>query len=132
MTAPATYHVENTRTFDQPFELVWEKLVQFFAIRNIQIKNIAKDSGVIYAEAISFNDDLADCGDRGLWTLFKRTATFNVFVIRSTEHPRVSVTTEFQETRQFQRSMKNVICNSKGNIEKIFSTRSINFVLNQN
>lgn len=117
-TVPSTYSVDNSRTYNQEYDQVWEKLVQFFASRNIPIKNIAKDSGVIYAESTTFNDDLADCGTGGLWAPFGRRASVNVFVTRSTEQPRVSVNTEFQEMRRFDASTTTVTCNSKGVIER--------------
>jgi len=116
-TMPSIYSIDNSRTYNQSYDEVWEKLVQFFASRNIPIKNIAKDSGVIYAESMLFNDDAADCGTGGLWTPFGRKASFNVFVTRSTDRPSVSVNTEFQEMRRFDRRTETVTCNSKGVIE---------------
>lgn len=118
-TLPSTYSVDNSRTYDdQTYDQVWEKIVSFFASRNIQIKNIAKESGVIYAESISFGDELADCGTGGLMVPFARRASFNVSVTRSTPHPKVSVNTEFQEMRRFDASTTTVNCNSKGVIER--------------
>ena len=118
-TLPATYSVNNSRTYeDQTFDQVWEKLVGFFASRNIPIKNIAKDSGVIYAESTSFGNEFADCGTGGLMVPFARRASVNVFVTRSSEHPKVSVNTGFQEMRRFDASTTTVNCNSKGVIER--------------
>ena len=118
-TVPATYSVDNSRTYeDQTFDQVWEKIVNFFASRSIPIKNIAKDSGVIYAESTSFGDEFADCGTGGLMVPFARRASVNVFVTRSTEHPKVSVNTEFQEMRRFDANTTTVNCNSKGVIEQ--------------
>lgn len=117
-TAPASYTVNNSRTYDQSYDVVWEKIVSFFASRNIPIKNIAKDSGVIYAESTSFNDTFADCGTGGLMAPFARRASLNVFVSRSGEKRTVSVNTEFQESRRFDSSVATVTCNSKGVIEQ--------------
>ena len=118
-TLPATYSVDNSRNYEgQTYDQVWEKLVGFFASRNIPIKNIAKDSGVIYAESTSFDDQLADCGTGGLMVPFARRASFNVFVTRSAPAPKVSVNTEFQEMRRFDASTTTVNCNSKGVIEQ--------------
>ena len=117
-TMPASYAVNNSRTYDQSYDAVWEKIVGFFASRNIPIKNIAKDSGVIYAESTSFNDTFADCGKGGLMVPFARRASVNVFVTRSGDKPKVSVNTEFQESRRFDASVTTVTCNSKGVIEQ--------------
>ena len=115
---PASYAFNNSRTYDQSYDAVWEKIVGFFASRNIPIKNIAKDSGVIYAESSSFDDTFADCGKGGLMIPIARRASFNVFVTRSGDEPKVSVNTQFQETRQFDTTVTTVTCNSKGVIER--------------
>lgn len=117
-TMPASYTVDNSRTYDQSYDAVWEKIVGFFASRNIPIKNIAKDSGVIYAESTSFGDEMADCGTGGLMVPFARRASVNVFVTNSTTQPKVSVNTEFQEMRRFDANTTTVNCNSKGVIER--------------
>lgn len=117
-TVPSTYTVDNSRTYAADYEIVWEKIVNFFASRNIAIKNIAKDSGVIYAESTSFDDSFADCGTGGLMMPFARRASVNVFVTRSGAQPKVSVNTEFQEMRRFDANTQTVTCNSKGVLEQ--------------
>lgn len=117
-TMPATYTVSNSRTYNQEYDAVWEKIVQFFASRNIPIKNIAKDSGVIYAENTSFDASYADCGTGGLMVPFAHRASINVFVTRSGEKPTVSVNTQFEEMRRFDANTQTVRCNSKGVIEQ--------------
>ncbi|AXK71262.1 hypothetical protein DWG18_02460 [Lysobacter sp. TY2-98] len=116
-TAPANYSVSNSRTYDKSYDEVWEQIVAAFASRNIQVKNIAKDSGVIYAEAARFDDSMADCGKPGLFMVQGRRANFNVFVSRSAGKPTVSVNTEFSETRRFENNVFTVPCNSKGVLE---------------
>jgi hypothetical protein len=116
-TPPATYSVSNSRSYQRSYDLVWEDIVQFMASRNIQIKNIAKDSGVIYAEASSFGNDVADCGSPGLLHVVGRRAMFNVFVNRSSGAPTVSVNTEFSEVRRFDGPTMTVPCNSRGVLE---------------
>ena len=100
-----------------PFDAVWEDIVQFLASKNIQIKNIAKDSGIIYAEASRFDNDVADCGSPGILHIVGRRATFNVFVNRSSSNPTVSVNTEFTEVRRFDGPTMTVPCNSRGVLE---------------
>ena len=91
--------------------------MQFLASRNIQIKNIAKDSGIIYAEAARFTDGVADCGKPGIATVVARRATFNIFVYRATGVPVVTVNTEFAESRRFDGPIMTVPCNTTGQLE---------------
>lgn len=116
-TAPASYSVNNSRSYDKSYDQVWEDLVSFFASNNIPIKNIAKDSGVIYAESARFDDSYADCGKPGIMLVVGRKANFNVFVNRSSSKPAVSVNTEFTEFRRFDSAQTTVQCNSKGILE---------------
>jgi hypothetical protein len=90
-------------------------LVAFFASGNIQIKNIAKDSGVIYAEATRFDYTLADCGTPGLFQVSGRRVNFNVFVNRSSST--VAVNTDFMEVRRLENNVQTVTCNSRGILE---------------
>jgi hypothetical protein len=120
-TAPGTYNYEKSKSYSRTYDQIWEDLVGFFSNRNIQIKNIAKDSGVIYAETSKFDEELADCGDTGLASVVSRTVNLNVFVMRSEREPKVNVNTKFTETRRsaFDRSIIwTVECNSKGVIER--------------
>lgn len=118
-TPPATYSISNSRSYTKQYDQVWEDLVAFFAKRNVQIKNIAKDSGVIYAEASRFDDSVADCGNPGIFQVVGRRAHFNVFVNRSGKQPVVSVNTEFTEMRRFDSNVQTVQCNSKGVLEDL-------------
>lgn len=117
-TAPAHYTFYNSQTYMRSYDEIWEDLVYFFATSNIQIKNIAKDSGVIYAEASRYEDDFADCGSPGLSSVMGRALNLNVFVSRSGNAPKVYVNTKFLETRQFDRSVWTVECNSRGIVER--------------
>lgn len=117
-TAPATYNFSNSRSYGRSYDLLWEELVGFFAKNNIQVKNIAKDSGVIYAETATFSDNSADCGDPGLWRPLNRLFTLNAFVTRSTPDLTVHINTKFYETRRFETSVTTVECNSKGVVER--------------
>ncbi len=116
-TAPGKYSVENSRTYQMSYDQVWENIVSFFASHDIQIKNIAKDSGVIYAESSTFDNSMADCGKPGIFQIVGRRANFNVFVKKLSSGTNVSVNTDFTETRQFDTSIQNVQCNSRGTLE---------------
>jgi len=117
-TAPVHYTVINSQTYLRSYDEIWDDLVRFFATSNIQIKNIAKDSGVIYAETTRYDDDFADCGTPGLSKVMGRALNLNVFVSRTGNAPKVHVNTKFLETRQFDRSVWTVECSSRGVIER--------------
>ena len=116
-TPPATYNVKNSMSYQKSYDSVWEDIVSFLARNNFQIKNIAKDSGVIYAEAVRFDHSAADCGSPGILKVVGRRANFNIFVNRSGKIPVVSVNTEFTEMRTFDGAVSTVQCNSRGMLE---------------
>jgi hypothetical protein len=117
-TAPKPYTFSNSKSYARSYDQLWEDLVGFFAKNNIQIKNIAKDSGVIYAESATFSDNSADCGDPGFWRPVSRLFNLNAFVTRSTAEPTVHINTKFFETRRFETSFRTFECNSKGVVER--------------
>jgi hypothetical protein len=119
VTAPGVHTVQNTRTYQMSYDQTWENVVSFFASRNIQIKNIAKDSGVIYAEAARFDDSMADCGKPGIFQIVGRKANFNVFVKHAGNGTQVSVNTDFSETRRFENNVTTIQCNSYGTLENL-------------
>jgi hypothetical protein len=59
---PAAY----TEQIDAPYDAVWRALVRALARENVQIRTIARDSGVIASEAVATTIGLyADCGRFG-------------------------------------------------------------------
>jgi hypothetical protein len=55
-----------TEQIDAPYEVVWRALVRALARENVQIRTIARDSGVIASEAVPTTIGLyADCGRFG-------------------------------------------------------------------
>jgi hypothetical protein len=123
MTPPANYNVRNAVTYQKSYDVVWERIVSVFARNNVAIKNIAKDSGVIFAERSAFNDDQADCGKPGMFIPVARRMQLNVFVNRSGKDPVVSINTEFIEMRRFMDApLIATTCTSRGVIENIIFT----------
>lgn len=60
LTGPYTERIEA------PYEAVWDALVRALALENVQIRAIARDSGVIASEAVPTTIGLyADCGRFG-------------------------------------------------------------------
>jgi hypothetical protein len=59
---PAAY----TEQIDAPYDVVWRALVRALARENVQVRTIARDSGVIASEAVPTTIGLyADCGRFG-------------------------------------------------------------------
>jgi hypothetical protein len=116
-TAPQRHNIQSSETYNVSYDAAWEGVVSYFASHNIQIKNIAKDSGVIYAEAATFDDSVADCGKPGLLVVTGRRATFNVFVHKVPAGTQVSVNTEFMEGLAFGQSRSTRQCTSRGSLE---------------
>lgn len=55
-----------TETLDAPYDVVWRALVRVLARENVQVRAIARDSGVIASEAVPTTIGLyADCGRFG-------------------------------------------------------------------
>lgn len=119
-TPPGTYQVRNNISFQKSYDVVWERIVSVFARNNIAVKNIAKDSGVIFAERAGFDNTLADCGTPGIFIPISRRMQLNVFVNRSGKDPVVGINTEFIEMRRFMDAPPvAVTCVSKGVVENI-------------
>lgn len=116
-TAPSMHTIQNSRVYSMSYDQTWQNTVAFFASHNIQIKNIAKDSGVIFAEGGTFPNGLADCGSPGLFIVDGRHASFNVFIKRRGNGTEVTVNTEFVETRELSGNRFSVRCSSLGAVE---------------
>lgn len=119
VTAPVKTQFQNSRNYQESYNSVWTQVVHFFASHNIPIKNIAKDSGVIYAEASAFDAGDADCGSFPLMTPQQNIVSLNVFVQDKDDHTVVSVNATF---RQFlvgaYNTHETVTCESHGTIEQ--------------
>ena len=119
-TAPTKTAFENSRVYPESYDAVWTQVVGFFATHNIPIKNIAKDSGVIYAEQLSFDTADADCGSHPLTIPLKGTVSFNAFVQSQATSTRVTITANFQQelTDIYNHPLATVPCLSRGVIEQ--------------
>jgi hypothetical protein len=118
-TAPATpiimRRANHTRGRMTKSGKIW---LAFWRIETYRLRTSQRTAVSIYAETSRFDEELADCGHPGLASVVSRTVNLNVFVLRSEREPKVNVNTKFIETRQFDRSIWTVECNSKGVIER--------------
>ncbi|MDE2162351.1 MAG: hypothetical protein KGJ53_04250 [Alphaproteobacteria bacterium] len=118
-TAPTKTQFSNSRSYPGSYDAVWTQVVHFFATNNIPIKNIAKDSGVIYAEASSFDSNDADCGSNPLMTPQQNVIALNVFVQDKGDHREVSVNATFRQVLVGPyNTVQTVTCLSRGTIEQ--------------
>lgn len=109
VTAPIDHQVANTRTYPEGKDVVWEKVVGYFATNNVSIKTIEKASGIIAADRIytGARTDIelagfADCGKQPLTIPVRAVADLNVFVRTLPDgKTTVSVNTRYNETRRF-------------------------------
>ncbi|WP_287011309.1 hypothetical protein [Brevundimonas sp.] len=125
-TAPATYDVKNSEVIPASQDVVWERIVGFFATNNLSIKTIEKASGIIAAERIVGSPAVggkilgwADCGANALATARSQSIDLNVFVRPQAAGTSVTVNTHFTEGRYnaLTEAPETVSCNSTGALE---------------
>lgn len=131
-TAPQTFDVKNKREYQASKDVVWERLIRYFATNNIQVKTLEKASGVVYAEreltaaSTWYTDrgkvgDMADCGKTPFSVPLVQTIQLNVYVREeSAGKSSATVTVTFREFYNQQASLgatSPVTCNSTGVLE---------------
>lgn len=63
VTPPGAAPSDQSQVYSADFDRVWENTVDWFAVNNIPIKNIEKDSGIIGSEySLGANYSQVDCG----------------------------------------------------------------------
>ncbi|MDE2135493.1 MAG: hypothetical protein KGJ49_12970 [Alphaproteobacteria bacterium] len=120
-TAPVKTDFEHSRVYNEGFDTVWTQTVQFFATNNIPIKTIAKDSGVIYAERLSFDVGDADCGSHPMTQPLNSSVSLNVFVQKLADmRTQVSINATYHQTLGdlYRNPVGDVACESRGKIEE--------------
>lgn len=125
VTPPRQYQFNNSIEVKDSYDNTWERIVEFFANNHIQIKNIAKDSGLISAEKSSFKQNVADCGRSEFITPLRSFGHINVFVKSKGNIQTVSVNTEFRQTarNEFNDRLIERMCNSTGILENAILTK---------
>ncbi len=126
VTPPRQYQFDNSIEVKDSYDNTWTRVVEIFARNNIQIKNIAKDSGLISAETSKFGTDVADCGELPLFNIIKRYGNVNVFIKTNKNNTQlITVNTDFRITA-ISTTGGNIIdraCNSTGNLERAIFTK---------
>ena len=139
-TPAQLFEVNNTRSFAAPKEVVWDRLIRYFATNNIQIKTLEKASGVIYAEremsgaATSWWErgkvgDMADCGKDFGSIPESQTIQLNVYVRElGPAQSQATVTVTFKELYNQRVGFGGApkACNSTGVLEtKVLDTLAV-------
>lgn len=137
VTAPQMFQVNNVRQYPVSKDVLWDRVIRYFATSNIQVKTVAKDSGVIYAERLITGSvptewsargrigDLADCGKDFMAIPAAQAMQFNVYVRElGAGLSSATVTVTYVESYQGMNTMYGyyepppaVNCNSTGVLE---------------
>ena len=126
-TMPVEHEVDRSRVYTENRDVVWERAVNFFAEKNLNIRTIDKSSGLIAADRqiklpVTGFEGLADCGDDPLKRRFLQTVDLNLFV-RTLPNGSTSVTvnTRFTEQRMLGYNLltlSTISCVSTGKLEQ--------------
>jgi len=87
-SAPVPRQIQSSFPVDQPFEKVWQAVIETFAELSLPILNMEKVSGLIVTDWISFRGQKdgtghCDCGKAGYpFSEQDRSGKFNVYVKR--------------------------------------------------
>jgi len=127
-TAPPKFEFNPVATIKGDYDKTWAAIVEYFAVGNLPIKTIEKDSGLIVSDWMDASDGtgmredktICDCGGAGLtiqkWTRGK----FSVFAKKIDDSScDMRVTCTYQQYRTFSDAGNTVNCNSNGNLEKM-------------
>lgn len=122
-SAPRVTSFESTRSYSKSYDDVWRELMQFFTSYNLQIKTVEKESGIVYAERLSFDNVQADCGHQWPFVPLSRTLSLNVFVatLEESGSTQVTVNADFRERRQNNLNpvqTQDFVCHSTGVVEQ--------------
>lgn len=122
-STPRVTSFESTRTYSKSYDQVWRELMQSFTSYNLQIKTVEKESGIVYAERLSFDNAQADCGYQWPFVPLSRTLSLNVFVatLEDSGSTQVTVNADFRERRQNNLNpaqTQDFVCQSTGAVEQ--------------
>jgi hypothetical protein len=127
---PKEYKFDKTRTYNQKFNDIWDKIVKYCIEYDIPLKNMDKNSGLIVSE-YNLNDKLKDCLDCGqlasLQSFDNFAAIFNFVVKKRTDNITEVIITTYYKTAIVVPNLASVYappirkpidCNSTGVLEK--------------
>ncbi len=135
-TPPKNYTFNTTREYDKPYDEVWSRIVQWFALSGNPVKNMDKGSGFIATDYNLSVQDVSDCdcGKAGFnlveqVVITEKMGNFNLLIQQKDGgKTMVTVTAKFysiNETRTnsgtsmgyVKAGVQKVECNSTGKLE---------------
>jgi len=121
---PVIEHFETNRTYSMSRDQVWERAVEWFAVQNIPIKAIEKDSGIISGEAAylrTVQGQYAVCDAPMLWSTNGATARLNILIRGNDTQASAQVNTTIVGEAVYSLSnppqRQSVACQSTGRLE---------------
>jgi len=124
-STPVPRQIQNSFPVDQPFEKVWQAVIETFAELNLPIMNMEKVSGLIVTDWISFRGQknetgYCSCGKaRFPLSEVDRTGKFNVYVKKTSEGScEMKVNSVFEKTAAYENTIEKHPCVSTGKLEK--------------
>lgn len=120
-TPPKPHEVDAEDEFAAPYDSVWTEIIAGLAEKNIPIKTIDKNSGIVVTEEMNTEGrkDLCDCGGGGITSEDKRSGSYNLFLKKVSEtHCTVRVNASFYVVRSFDTVTKRIECVSTGLMER--------------
>jgi len=112
-SVPVPRQIQNSFSVDQPFEEVWQAVIEIFAELNLPIMNMEKASGLITTDWISFRGQknetgYCSCGSAGYpFREQDRSGKFNVYVKKVSYAP-----CEIKVNAVFEQFSADVVSNS--------------------
>jgi len=124
-TAPKHYEFNPVASIDADFDTVWRAVVEYFAVTNLPIDTIEKDSGLIVTSwmdasknGIQENKQYCDCGGAGLSVQHWTRGRFSIFVKPAPGGGTdLRVTCTYQQRRELMDTYSTVNCTSTGFLE---------------
>lgn len=85
----------NSQSVTASYDQVWDGVIDTLAQHNVQIKTLARDSGIVSAESARFDDRMATCDERLVHNV-RKFATFNIRVQRGEQVQKMTVNSEWR------------------------------------
>lgn len=111
--------IQNSFPIEQPFDKVWQAVIETFAEMNLPIMNMEKVSGFIATDWIVFDEGTGYClcGDPDF--IVDRLGKFNVYVKKIGDNScEIKVYSIFESTASYPLETRKQPCFSTGKLER--------------
>lgn len=130
-STPKPIAIKKTAGTNLNYDVTWQKIISKLSADGMNIKNVAKDSGLITFEQVAdpyFYDAYFDCGKRAMGSVLKPIA-LNIFVEKSQPQTKITVNLSgaWAATGMYGHEVASVTCYSTGKFEQeLFSAVEAN------